>query len=87
MAFYDFNFDPTATSAANKVINEIHTVNVEEDRSVFPTHGAFYDNNHGLVVEGRTGTGDWEKFKPNIDFNFSPILLQAAAKTGKEVVT
>lgn len=85
MAYKDYNYDRYANNPDNLIQDEVHLVDVSVDRSVFLEHGAFYDDQNGLVVEGRQGTGAWEELSPEVNFQYSPLFLQAAAKTGKQV--
>lgn len=85
MAYTDYDYDRYANNPANFIENEIHVVNVDVDRSIFLEHGAFYDDQNGLVLEGRQGAGAWELLNPEVDYQYSPLFLQAAAKTGKQV--
>lgn len=85
MAYNDYEYDRHASNPANLITDEIHAVDVQLDRSVFPEHGAFYDDQNDLKVYGRQGAGEWELLSPEVNFQYSPLYLQAAAKTGKQV--
>lgn len=85
MPAIDYAYDPTAALADNLITNEVHTVDTAVDRSVFPHHGPFYGDMFNFVVEGRQAGQAWVELMTNIDFQFSPIFIEAAAKTGKQV--
>lgn len=85
MAYTDYAFDNTGENAANKVINELHSVNRAADVSVWPLQGAFFALNGTLDIEGRAGAGPWQEMLPNRDFMFSPNFLEPSARTGKTI--
>lgn len=85
MPAIDYAYDPTGELAANYIDNEVHVVDVSTDRSVFPHHAPFYDESYNLVVNGRKSGSAWVELMPNVDFQFSPMFIEASAKTGKRV--
>lgn len=85
MSYLDYAFDGTASKGENLITNETKLVDLAVTRGVFPEHGAFYSDIDGFVLEGRIGTGEWFSLQPEADFQYSPLFLQAAAMTGKQV--
>lgn len=84
MAYTDYPYDPYATSPTNLISNETVNVDITIDRSVFPLEQPFYGDLNGFVVEGSTG-GAFRTLVPEVDFQYSPMWLEASAKTGKSV--
>ena len=56
MAYKDYNYDRYANNPDNLIQDEVHLVDVSVDRSVFLEHGAFYDDQNGLVVASATSS-------------------------------
>lgn len=79
----DYAYDPTGASAANLITNEATPFNGATDKSVFTQHGPFFGPS--MSVRGRNGAGPWETLKPNEDYFFSPIFIEASAATGQEI--
>ena len=65
----------------NDIVNEVHAVSM--DRSIFPVHGAFFQE--GMKLEGLTAGGTWLELEPNLHYTFSPLFLEVAAASAKQV--
>jgi len=82
MAYTDYTFDPTGESPANLISAELHTVDMSIDVSVFTEHGPFFGDS--IVVEGRKNAGVWFPLIPESHFGFSPLFLNASARTTRQ---
>lgn len=84
MAYSDYVFDPTGESPDNLVSGELHTVDLSGDVSVFTEHGPFFGDS--IVVEGRKNSGAWSTLIPESQYGFSPLFLNASARTTRQRV-
>jgi len=81
MAASDYTFDPSGVAPENLVENEAHTLT---DRGIFPLANAFFRD--GLEVEGYSNS-TWTPLEANKHYTFSPLYVEMAAATGKEIFT
>lgn len=86
MPAIDYPYDPGMEEAGNRITGEVHNVNVNNDRSVFPLHHPFFKDETTFQVEGDDGTG-YRVLQESVDFTFSPHYSGVSASTGIEAFT
>lgn len=83
----DYDFDPGASNANNKIANETAVVDTSADRSVWMQQGPFFASSDLFTLYGRdtAGSGAWRELIPNFDYTFSPQFTKASAASGRTV--
>lgn len=84
MAAADYQYNPGADLPANLIVEEVQTINVANDRSVWMRQGPFFQ--FSLTVEIRASlTAPWVELRKYHDYYLGPEFGHASEAAGKRI--
>lgn len=86
MSAANYDYDNSGVLAANAIVDEIQSVNLNNDISVFSMEGPLYVDSLTVMAKGASDT-TWHEIYPGQEFVYGPEFVQVAAATGKRVIS